>query len=102
MRRLFRLVQHLDGFETTQPNADGVLPRLIAEVGFDAIAETSVVATPTGSISLYQAHRPRTAPNDATTTARAPASLERARHPSASGRRKVGEQANGPGDRDDT
>lgn len=57
MRRLFRLVQHLDGFETTQPNADGVLPGLIAEAGFDGVEETSVVPTPTGSISLYQAHR---------------------------------------------
>jgi ubiquinone/menaquinone biosynthesis C-methylase UbiE len=71
MRRLFRLVQHLDGFETTQPNADGVLPQLMAEVGFDGIAETSVVATPTGSISLYQAHRAPTAPKDAITTAAA-------------------------------
>lgn len=58
MRRLFRLVQHLDGFETTQPNADGVLPQLIAEAGFDGVVETRVVPTPTGSISLYQARRP--------------------------------------------
>lgn len=59
MRVLFRLVQNLDGFETTQPNADGVLPGLIAEAGFEGVAETSVVSTPTGSISLYQAHRPQ-------------------------------------------
>lgn len=58
MRRLFRVVQTLDGFETTQPNADGVLPGLIAQAGFDAVVETSIVRTPTGSISLYQAHRP--------------------------------------------
>ena len=57
-RRLFRLVQHLDGFETTQPNADGVLPRLMAEVGFDGVVEIRIVPTPTGSISLYHAHRP--------------------------------------------
>ena len=57
MRQLFRLVQHLDGFETTQPNADGVLPGLMTEAGFDAVTESGVVLTPTGSISLYAAHR---------------------------------------------
>lgn len=70
MRRLFRLVQHLDGFETTQPNADGILPALIAEAGFDGVAETAIVRTPTGSISLYQAHRRLPAqPCDAATAA---------------------------------
>jgi ubiquinone/menaquinone biosynthesis C-methylase UbiE len=57
MRRLFRLVQHLDGFETTQPNADGVLPGLMTETGFDGVIEAHVVLTPTGSISLYATHR---------------------------------------------
>ena len=57
MRRLFRLVQHLDGFETTQPNADGVLPDLIAAAGFEDVIEVAVVPTPTGSISLYEARR---------------------------------------------
>lgn len=57
MRRLFRLVQHLDGFETTQPNADGVLPDLMKAAGFDAVIETAIVSTPTGSISLYEARR---------------------------------------------
>lgn len=57
MRVLFRIVQHLDGFETTQPNADGVLPRLMAEADFDAVIETHVIPTPTGSISLYEANR---------------------------------------------
>ena len=33
MRVLFRLVQSLDGYENTQPNADGVLPTLMAEGG---------------------------------------------------------------------
>jgi hypothetical protein len=58
MRRLFRLVQHLDGFETTQPNADGVLPELMTAAGFDEVTEARVVATATGSISLYAALRP--------------------------------------------
>jgi ubiquinone/menaquinone biosynthesis C-methylase UbiE len=57
MRRLFRLVHHLDGFETTQPNADGVLPDLIAAAGFEDVIEVAVVTTPTGSISLYEARR---------------------------------------------
>lgn len=58
MRWLFRLVQHLDGFETTQPNADGILLGLMTEAGFDAVLEANIVTTPTGSISLYEAHRP--------------------------------------------
>jgi ubiquinone/menaquinone biosynthesis C-methylase UbiE len=57
MRQLFRLVQLLDGFETTQPNADGLLPVLIAEVVFDAVLETHIIPMLTGSISLYEAHR---------------------------------------------
>lgn len=57
MRALFRLVQHLDGFETTQPNADGILPELMTEVGFDAVKESAIIPTPTGSISLYEARR---------------------------------------------
>lgn len=55
MRLLFRQVQALDGFENTQPNADGVVPRLMAEVGFENVQELRVVPTPTGSISLYAA-----------------------------------------------
>lgn len=57
MRLLFRQVQQLDGFENTQPNADGVLPGLIADAGFDRIKEVRAVPTPTGSISLYEAQR---------------------------------------------
>lgn len=58
MRLLFHLVQHLDGFETTQPNANGVLPDLMKGAGFDAVIEADIVPTPTGSISLYEARRP--------------------------------------------
>lgn len=61
MRLLFRQVQALDGFESTQPNADGVVPQLMAETGFENVVEVRVVPTPTGSISLYAASRgPRT------------------------------------------
>lgn len=52
MRLLFRQVQMLDGFENTQPNADGVLPDLMSEAGFTDLAERRVIPTPTGSISL--------------------------------------------------
>lgn len=59
MRLLFRQVQALDGWERTGLNAKGVLPRLIAEAGFAEIAETQVIPTPTGSISLYAAIWPQ-------------------------------------------
>jgi len=57
MRRLFRIVQKGDGFENTEPNAQGVLPELMKEVGFRSVEETLVVPTPTGSVSLYRAER---------------------------------------------
>jgi ubiquinone/menaquinone biosynthesis C-methylase UbiE len=57
MRRLFRIVQEGDGYENTEPNAQGVLPVLMREVGFANVAETDVIPTPSGSISLYRAER---------------------------------------------
>ncbi|KJY24920.1 class I SAM-dependent methyltransferase [Streptomyces sp. NRRL S-495] len=58
MRLAFRVVQLADGKADTQPNADGVLPRLIAEAGFENVRESETVATLTGSLSLYVASRP--------------------------------------------
>lgn len=58
MRLAFRQVQTLDGFDNTQPNADGVLPELMTEAGFADVVETMTIPTPTGSISLYAALRP--------------------------------------------
>lgn len=55
MRKRFRLVQHGDGFDNTEPNAQGVLPELMAEVGFSDVAETHVFETVSGSISIYRA-----------------------------------------------
>jgi trans-aconitate methyltransferase len=55
MRKRFRLVQKGDGFENTEPNAQGVLPELMAEVGFDSVEETRVFETISGSISIYRA-----------------------------------------------
>ena len=59
MRKLFRIVQAGDGYANTEPNARGVLPELMASVGFQRVLETAVIATPTGSISLYRAERGR-------------------------------------------
>lgn len=58
MRRLFRQVQRLDGFENTEPNARGVLPELMSEAGFVDVEERQVIPTLTGSISLYLARKP--------------------------------------------
>jgi ubiquinone/menaquinone biosynthesis C-methylase UbiE len=58
MRALFLLVQAVDGWKTTGQNAQGLLPRLIAEAGFIDVVERSIVPTPTGSISIYTARKP--------------------------------------------
>ena len=57
MRLLFKQIQRLDGFENTQPNADGMLPRLFAEAGFSRVVEHEVIRTITGSISIYSARK---------------------------------------------
>ncbi len=59
MRKLFRIVGAGDGYENTEPNARGVLPEIMREVGFQRVEETMFVPTPTGSISLYRAQRGR-------------------------------------------
>jgi SAM-dependent methyltransferase len=58
MRGLFRVVQCIDGYENTQPNADGILPSLMEQAGFAQVKETAVIPTLTGSLSLYKAIRP--------------------------------------------
>ncbi|OBG27189.1 hypothetical protein A5672_05595 [Mycobacterium alsense] len=57
MRKRFRIVQKGDGFDNTEPNALGVLPELMAEVGFDEVEESHVFETISGSISIYRAVR---------------------------------------------
>ncbi|WP_271219460.1 class I SAM-dependent methyltransferase [Streptosporangium carneum] len=57
MRLAFRTVQLADGLQDTQPNADGVLPRLMSEAGFRGVREAEVIPTLTGSISIYVASR---------------------------------------------
>ncbi|WP_205876060.1 class I SAM-dependent methyltransferase [Mycobacterium camsae] len=58
MRLGFRIVQFADGKRDTQPNADGILPGLIAKAGFVGVAKVSVIRTVSGSISVYRATRP--------------------------------------------
>ena len=56
MRLLFRqTVQRLDGRRDTQPNADGCLPRLLAEVGFEFARVVVTFPTPSGSIDVIEA-----------------------------------------------
>ncbi|MBX9897139.1 MAG: class I SAM-dependent methyltransferase [Qipengyuania sp.] len=58
MRVLFRsVVQNLDGRLNTEPNARGVLPKLMQGAGFPSVEETVVIPTPSGSISLYRGIR---------------------------------------------
>ncbi|MFI6390707.1 class I SAM-dependent methyltransferase [Nonomuraea sp. NPDC050540] len=57
MRTAFRVVQLADGRADTQPNADGILPALMADAGFGDVREAEVVSTITGSISVYVARR---------------------------------------------
>src|SRR3984957_4932369 len=57
MRKRFRLVQKGDGYDVTEPNARGILPELMTDVGFDSVDETHVFETISGSISIYRAVR---------------------------------------------
>ena len=54
MRRLFRIIQNIDGHENTQANADGALSSILNELGAEVRTE-QVVWTPTGAISLIRA-----------------------------------------------
>lgn len=62
MRLAFRLtVQMLDGRRDTQPNADGMLPSLIAEAGFKGVTLRDSFTTATGRIEITRAEKPRVA-----------------------------------------
>ncbi|WP_454759416.1 class I SAM-dependent methyltransferase [Caulobacter segnis] len=54
MRLLFRFVQAVDGFERTEFNAVGALPGLMRSSGLSAVSERDRIATPSGSISIYE------------------------------------------------
>lgn len=57
MKLAFCVVQLADGRRDTQPNADGILPRLMVEAGFVDVREAEVVPTVNGSISIYVGRR---------------------------------------------
>ena len=54
MRRLFRIIQNLDGYDTTEPNANGEIERLLAGHAGAPISAASIIRTPTGAISLFK------------------------------------------------
>lgn len=54
MRTLFGLVQRLDGFENTEPNARGAIEAILADFEPDSGLPRRVVRTPTGEISLFR------------------------------------------------
>lgn len=63
MRVLFRItVQALDGVADTQPNADGILPEILNEAGFEGVTESTRIPTPTGTISIYSGQKPGSRP----------------------------------------
>ncbi len=55
MQLASRLIQLLDGFETTGDNFNGRLPEFIKEAGFAEIKETSCYNTVFGTIRLHRA-----------------------------------------------
>ena len=52
------LVQRVDGFEDTQPNADGALEDLLADAGFAETSPKDMIPTLTGAISIWRAVKP--------------------------------------------
>lgn len=58
MRILFYSIQLLDGFANTRDNVRGLLPQLVAEGGFERVEERHEIATPVGTMTLYEASKP--------------------------------------------
>jgi len=58
MSLLFNQIRLLDGYENTRSNKNGEIPTMMEAVGFEMVKELGVTHTPTGSISLYNAHKP--------------------------------------------
>jgi ubiquinone/menaquinone biosynthesis C-methylase UbiE len=57
MAAAFFLVRCLDGFETTEDNAKGLLPDLMAEAGFAEVKETGKLSTLLGTIGFFSARK---------------------------------------------
>ena len=65
LRLAFRLtVQMLDGKADTQPNAQGLLPRLIKDAGFENLSTLEAVDTATGRIEIIRAEAPLGRPRE--------------------------------------
>lgn len=61
MRAAFFSVQLLDGFSNTSDNVAGLLPDFMHAAGFADAREVGRLATPCGTLSLYQARKPTVA-----------------------------------------
>lgn len=59
MKALFLPVRLLDGFEVTQVNADGELPRMFERAGLGVTTEHDRLRTGFGSLALWTARVPR-------------------------------------------
>ncbi|API61535.1 hypothetical protein BSL82_19070 (plasmid) [Tardibacter chloracetimidivorans] len=60
MRSLFRLtVQRLDGFADTQPNAEGAIEAILADLAGGPVAPLRAIPTLTGAISLFLLQAPK-------------------------------------------
>jgi SAM-dependent methyltransferase len=46
------------GHEYVEENLEGRIPRLMAEAGFEAVAETSAMATIFGTVRMYRGAKP--------------------------------------------
>lgn len=58
MRVAFRLVERVDGIDTTADNAQGLLPDLFREAGLEAVEQTAQFMTVSGTLTLYKARKP--------------------------------------------
>lgn len=56
-RGLFLAIRLLDGFETTEDNVAGQLPRLMAAAGFKNVGVAGYVPTMYGTLTLYRAKK---------------------------------------------
>ena len=57
LRLAFLSVQLLDGFATTDDNAQGLIPGFIADAGFVDVREARRFATATGALAIWSARR---------------------------------------------
>jgi ubiquinone/menaquinone biosynthesis C-methylase UbiE len=56
-RQLFNMIRWLDGFKSTEANAKGLLPQLIAEAGFENVEIKKKFKTIFGEVQLISAQK---------------------------------------------